>query len=355
MKPDPKALLDRLTALESELAQLGNVTDSTTLGALKTLLQQQQATAARDPKTSAIALLDRFLALDHQDQPGFPPLAQYKQQVRQFRTQVENASETDLPADVNQLLTGKHPVSQLLKAIDEGDNLTDAQWSSLQSVLVKVFGQAVSIAASRGKLYVATNPPQPAATPAATTPKPASPNEDLLMWGDATEKAAQPSAEPSDDEPLIVFGAKSLGIENQPSGTVPLNVLVHIQGLGDRQFGAREFAGTRGQSKAIEGLQLSFASPVAGLNIEYMAHLAGVGDTPWMSAGQYLGTRNENRQLEGFAVRLVGAEASKYSVCYSAHVQNMGDTPVYADGQFCGSRGKSLRVEGLRVWVQPKA
>ncbi|MBO9999980.1 MAG: hypothetical protein J7641_13465 [Cyanobacteria bacterium SID2] len=350
MKPDPKALLDRLIALEADLAQLVTVNDRTTLGELKTLLKQQQATTSENPKQTVLDILDRFLALDHYDQPGFPPLAPFKQQVRQFRTQVENATESNLPPDANEVLSGKHIVTQLLKAVEEGDRLTDAQWSSLQANLVKVLGQAISIAASRGKLYVAPKTAQPSAP----TPKPAAASQDLLMWGDVTEKAAQPSSASTDDEPLIVFGAKSLGMENQLSGTEALNVLVHIQGLGDRQFGAREYAGTRGQSKSLQGFQISFASPIAGLNIEYLAHLAGVGDTPWMSSGQYVGTRGENRNLEGFAVRLTGAKASQYSVCYSAHVQNIGDTPVYADGQFCGTRGKSLRVEGLRVWVQAK-
>lgn len=359
MKPDPKALLERLTALESEISQLGNVNDSSTLGDLKTLLQQQQATDARDPKASALAILDRFLALDHQDQPGFQPLAQYKQQVRQFRSQVENASEHNLPQDVNALLTGKHPVAQLLKAVEEGDRLTDAQWATLQKMMENVFGQAIAIAVSRGKLYVsdtetaATPQVQPVSQPTPAVPQPNS-GQDLLMWGDSTEKtpAAPAATATSEKEPLIVFGAKSLAPDAQ--GTIPLSVLVHIQGLGDRQFGAKEFAGTRGQSRGIEGLQIRQANPIPGLKLEYSAHLAGVGDTPWMSEGQYVGTRGENRQVEGFAVRLTGERASQYSVRYSAHVQNKGDTAVLADGQYCGTRGQSLRVEGLRVWIQPR-
>lgn len=383
MKPDRTVLLNQLTSLEAQIAQLGAIHDGMTWGEVKRLLQSQPAAPQGDAKAQAIAILDRFDALDHREQPGFQPLIQFKQQVRLFRNQVNNAPANQLPADVNDLLSGKHPVTQLIKAVDEGDSLSDAQWATLQPSLEKVFGQTIAIAASRGKLYVSQVAPTPqpvaAATssPSATTPLASqtvptpkaeqvrpqiSGGADLLMWGDATEtttatKPAQPQpAQPqpaSGDEPLIVFGAKSLTGGTQ-TGSMPLTILVHIQGLGDRQFASKEFAGTRGQSRSLEGFQLRLANALPGVKLEYMAHISGVGDTPWVSEGQYLGSRGENRQVEGFAIRLTGESANQYTVRYSGHIQNMGDTPVMGDGQYCGTRGKSLRVEGFRVWVESR-
>jgi hypothetical protein len=379
MKPDRTVLLNQLTSLEAQIAQLGAIHDGMSWGEVKRLLQSQPAATGGDTKAQAIAILDRFDALDHREQPGFQPLVQFKQQVRLFRNQVSNAPANQLPADVNDLLSGKHPVAQLLKAVDEGDRLSDAQWATLQPTLEKVFGQTIAIAASRGKLYVSqvAPSPQPAATsPSATTPLASqtvptpkaeqvrpqiSGGADLLMWGDATETTTATKPAPSQpapqsgqsEEPLIVFGAKSL-TGGTPTGSMPLTVLVHIQGLGDRQFASKEFAGTRGQSRSLEGFQLRLANAMSGVKLEYMAHISGVGDTPWVTEGHYLGSRGENRQVEGFAIRLTGESASRYTVRYSGHIQNMGDTPVMGDGQYCGTRGKSLRVEGFRVWVESR-
>mgnify|MGYP006249238013 FL=1 len=115
-----------------------------------------------------------------------------------------------------------------------------------------------------------------------------------------------------------------------------------------------EYAGTRGQGFRVEAFQVDLEPAVAGLNLEYMAHISGVGDTPWLEAGKLAGERGKARRLEGFAVRLTGSQASSYDVFYTAHVENMGDLPVYANGQYCGTRNKSLRVEGMKVWIEPK-
>ena len=135
---------------------------------------------------------------------------------------------------------------------------------------------------------------------------------------------------------------------------VGLKVLAHIQGIGDRTFSDREYAGTRAQGRRVEGFQIKIEPPVPGLNLQYMAHVEGVGDTAWISEGELAGFRGKAKRIEGFAVRLTGSEADKYDVFYTAHIQNVGDTPAAANGQYCGTRGKGLRVEGVTVWVEAK-
>ena len=85
-----------------------------------------------------------------------------------------------------------------------------------------------------------------------------------------------------------------------------------------------------------------------------MAHLQDFGDTPWISEGQFVGTRGQSRRLEGFAIRLVGPAAPKYAVLYMAHIQDMGDTVFCQDAEFCGTRGQSRRLEGMLVRVLPQ-
>ncbi|NES70714.1 MAG: hydrogenase, partial [Okeania sp. SIO2D1] len=142
---------------------------------------------------------------------------------------------------------------------------------------------------------------------------------------------------------------------NQKSAvSVGLKVLVHIQNIGDRIFAGQEYAGTRGQGFRVEAFQINIEPSIPGLNLEYMAHVSDIGDTPWLEAGKLAGERGKARRIEGFAVRLTGIQAGNYDVFYTAHVQNMGDLPVYSNGAYCGTRNQALRVEGIKVWIEPK-
>lgn len=133
-----------------------------------------------------------------------------------------------------------------------------------------------------------------------------------------------------------------------------LRVLVHLQNIGDAYYIDNEFAGTRGQSRRLEGFQIEISSAIPDLSIEYMAHLQNIGDTGWVPEGQFIGTRGQSRRLEGFAVRLTGANAANYDVIYMAHLQNLADTAYFRNGEFCGTRGQSRRLEGLLIRIQPK-
>src|SRR5271157_1138069 len=106
-----------------------------------------------------------------------------------------------------------------------------------------------------------------------------------------------------------------------------LELLVHLADGRDLIFGGNEFAGTRGQSLALEGFQLRFKPPVPNLGMRYMAHLADRGDSPWVGEGQFVGSRGEQRAVEGFAIQLTGPASAEFSVLYMAHLAHIGDTP----------------------------
>jgi Clostridial hydrophobic W len=362
MKPDPQALLQQLNTLQTQIVELAAashlspltaVGEQTSLKELKNLLHQLASSESSTFCQQAIHILDRFLSLIHLETPDFPPLVSYQNQVREFRARIANLPNAELPPEVQSLVEGKHPVSVLLILLERGNQLQDAEWVSLTETIAKSLGQPIAIAASRNKLAFKDAPPSPISAPTAT------PQEvDPLIWGKVSPSsiAPLPSATPQiPTEPPIVFGAKSLGLETTDTPTpsaLPLKILVHIQDVGDQEFGASEFAGTRGQAKGIEGFQILLANPIPGLQLECMAHLAGIGDTPWTSASQFIGTRGENRRLEGFAIRLSGPEAAKYQVCYTAHIQNVGDHPTCTNGQYCGTRAQSLRIEAMKVWIE---
>lgn len=145
-----------------------------------------------------------------------------------------------------------------------------------------------------------------------------------------------------------VAGIQTLYGKRGPS----LRVQVHLENRGDVTSRENEFAGTRGQSRRLEGFQINFIPNVPGLGMRYMAHLQTSGDVPFVNAGTYIGTRGQSRRLEGFAIELTGPEARNYNVFYMAHLQGTGDTAVYQNGQFCGTRGQSRRVEGILIRVE---
>lgn len=135
---------------------------------------------------------------------------------------------------------------------------------------------------------------------------------------------------------------------------MPLTGLVHLQDIGDEGFTNDEFAGTQGQSRRLEGFEISIEPPVANLGMRYMAHVENIGDMPWVNAGTFIGTRGQSLRLDGSAIELTGAAAGQHTVIYMAHLQDIGDTGYYSDGEFCGTRGQSRRVEGMLVHVQPR-
>lgn len=154
----------------------------------------------------------------------------------------------------------------------------------------------------------------------------------------------------------IVLALTSLAVVAFPqtAGSLGLAVMVHMQDIGDRQFREGQFAGTRGQSRRVEGVSIALSPPVSGLSIQYMAHLQDVGDTPWVADGTFVGTRGQSRRMEGIAIRLAGPLASQYNVVYRCHIQDVGDSAWMRNGAFCGTRGQSRRLEGIEVAVVPR-
>jgi uncharacterized protein YjdB len=128
--------------------------------------------------------------------------------------------------------------------------------------------------------------------------------------------------------------------------------LVHMANVGDVGFARSEFGGSKGRSSALEGFELRLVGAEHGLGIEYMCHAANVGDMPYQANGVFQGSRGQSRQIEGIAVRLTGPAARNYDVYYTTHLAELGDTAVCKNGEYCGTKGQGRRMEGLRVWVE---
>lgn len=328
----------------------------------KRLDHKVQPINSQNLRSQALIVLERVLSLTHKDQGTFAPLQTVKQAATQLRTQITD-STTELSTEVEALISGEHPLRALLTLIETSESLDDEHWVILEEKVAASFGKALAVAISRGKIALSVSETVSTSLPPAANP-------DIVILGEPTSLAPQdviivPSLEvpkilPTIDGTNIVFGnapisGKSIPPQVSQLNPVGLKLRVSIQRLGDREYGANEYAGTRGQGLALEAFQISIVPAVPGLSLRYGAHISEVGDTPMISEGSLVGEPGKNRQIEGFAIELTGPQASNYDIFYTAHVQNVGDVPVCSNGKFCGTRAKALRVEGMQVWIQPKA
>jgi uncharacterized protein YjdB len=147
--------------------------------------------------------------------------------------------------------------------------------------------------------------------------------------------------------------------------SLPLEVLVHIRDVGDRSYRERKWAGTKGESRRLEGFQIRILPPVPDVGLRYKAHVEGIGDTDWQYSYceqtvdafrccAYAGTRGESLRVEGFQIECTGSARDNYAVVYQAHVDGLGDIGPLRDSEFCGTRGESRRIEAVRVRVTPR-
>jgi uncharacterized protein YjdB len=377
-----------ITPSQGEIASLKDI---------QNLVQTAEAAGGKaEIRSAALKVLDRVLAIAHCEQSDFAPLQLVHTKARELYRAISESTPTQVHSDAESLISGKHPVSAVLALVAQQDKLDDEQWVILEETVSAAFGKQLAVAISRGKLTVAQMiaPPQ-AAAPAKFEPafkaaiKPkisaqALPEVIVIPSGNVAPpkqvavnpeikilESPAPSAPvheviivPSIEVPQslkttgggnIVFGEPPRTQQVSAEGALGLKVLVHIQGIGDRTFGAMEYAGTKAQGRRVEGFGINIDPPIPGLTVEYMAHVEGVGDTAWISEGELAGFRGQAKRIEGFAVQLSGPEAAKYNVFYTAHIQNIGDTEVSSNGEYCGTRGKGLRVEGLKVWIARSA
>lgn len=358
---------------------------------LQNLVKNAQEKVSLSPvHEKALQILNRVLAIKHREQLDFSPLQLVHRKAQDLQQVLGKITDNSSHPDAEALVAKTHPVSAVLSLIEDRENLDDEQWMTLEETVSASFGKTLTVAISRGKLEVSSggdveNTPRQSPTPIVSNLPPSSSalSEVIIIpsGGGSSENnpakndpdirilqsppPQQPLHEviivPSTEIPSRSSGSANVvaNVGNNPSpvnfNQVGLEVVVNLQGVGERSFSAQEYAGTRGESRRLEGFLLKINPPIPGLSLRYMAHISGSGDTPWFNEGELVGSRGQGKRIEGFAVQLIGPESAKYDVFYNAHIQNVGDTPALSNGQYCGTKGRSLRVEGMRVWVKSKS
>ncbi len=141
----------------------------------------------------------------------------------------------------------------------------------------------------------------------------------------------------------------------------------HVQDYGDTEavFDQTEgilTLGTRGQSKRVERITVNFTNEsltdasgnlLTG-GLEYRVHVQDIGWMDWVSQGQSAGTAGQSKRLEGLEIVLTGDLAKYYSVQYQVHIQDYGDAQGFVrDGALAGTTGESKRLEEVKIKLVP--
>lgn len=134
-------------------------------------LRIDETKAEETIREGANAVLSRATTIAHLEQPATELLAS----LRNVLVVTGEALRSDI-AIARELVDGGHPVSQLLRLIDELDHLTDADEASLKKAVAEAFGEPLARAASRGRLRLAAA--APLSSPAEEPPVPAEADSD---------------------------------------------------------------------------------------------------------------------------------------------------------------------------------
>ena len=119
-------------------------------------------------------------------------------------------------------------------------------------------------------------------------------------------------------------------------------------------LGSGEIAGTVGQSRAIEAMQLSLSDSSMSGGISYSAHVSNIGWQSAVSDGATSGTVVQGQQIQAVKINLTGEVSNYFDVWYRVHVSNYGWLGWTKNGSPAGTTKLGIPVQALQVKIVPK-
>nr|WP_276532726.1 C39 family peptidase [Collinsella aerofaciens] len=134
-----------------------------------------------------------------------------------------------------------------------------------------------------------------------------------------------------------------------------LSAKANCSGLGwQASVGNGGVAGTVGQNRAMEAMQLSLSDSSMSGGISYSAHVSNIGWQSAVSDGATSGTVGQGQQIQAVKINLTGDVSNYFDVWYRVHVSNYGWLGWASDGARAGTTGIGYRVEALQVRILAK-
>ncbi len=120
---------------------------------------------------------------------------------------------------------------------------------------------------------------------------------------------------------------------------------------GDQIIENNKTIGSKGKARLL-GFMIE-APNIPNISLHYVTVVHNEGKGTEHLAGEYAGTTNTRRRCIGFAIRLSGADASKYDIIYSA--QTKSKSSEAKNGAFVGTAGKrGDAIEEMNIKIVAK-
>lgn len=201
------------------------------------------------------------------------------------------------------------------------------------------FGDAALVRVNSGPAQILVTVYQ-----APNAPEGGAPNLQVLRLTDAT---AQPA-------PVAAPAPQAAAALASPA-TAPkvMDMVAHIQSVGDVGGMIGEPLGEKGSGRWIEGFAIAPSSPVVPADIEYQAVLGRDWLSPWVEGGQFCGSRGMSLPLLGLRLRLRGEAAEKFDCSYSATFVDGSAAGPVAAGEACQAENLAS-LESLTILITAK-
>lgn len=116
---------------------------------------------------------------------------------------------------------------------------------------------------------------------------------------------------------------------------IEAEIVLHIEGVGDRRFPASGWIGSRGGRRRIEAFGIRPLDALSPDDVEYKAFGLQGRETPWVSGGVLCGTRGRGLPLTGFAARIVPHLRDRFDIIYEGAFFASGDSGPMQNGAAC--------------------
>ncbi len=173
-------------------------------------------------------------------------------------------------------------------------------------------------------------------------PEGSAPNLQVLRLTDTAGTSA--AAAPAPGKPAVVAA---------PAAPQVMDMVAHIQGVGDVGGLLGNWLGEKGSGRWIEGFAVAPNGEVAVGDIEYQAVLGRDWLSPWVEGGQFCGSRGMSLPLLGLRLRLRGAAAGRFECTYSASFVDGTSIGPVAEGEPCES-AELAALESIMISIRPR-
>ncbi len=148
---------------------------------------------------------------------------------------------------------------------------------------------------------------------------------------------------------------KNEKIEKLTTHTEDVSYQTHVQDYGWQEWKRNgEVSGTSGQSKRLEGINITIDNQSVSGDILYRTHVQNVGWQLWKSNSEMSGTSGQSLRLEAIQIELTDELANSYDIYYRVHAQDYGWLDWAKNGECAGTEGKSKRLEAIQIVLVEK-